>query len=122
MSRSKRLVFVHQSPHRLDLPAFNSLASHLSDGPDLIEELLVFLPLPFPGSAHVAHGYPGRAGYAGVRDNQQKRALDREYLDRPIPDEIHWLLESNDGVVNAAGRAVVDLLGFVHQIGDRLGA
>ena len=93
-------------------------ARGLHDGRHAVEQRLEARPLLFPCPPHISHRDLGRAGDAGIGDGQRKRSADVKCLRRLPSHEIDRLAVDDDGVVDAARRAVVEALHLVDQRGD----
>ena len=74
--------------------------------------------LSLPRPPHIPHRDLGRAVDAGVGDRQHERPADVKRLRRLPAHEVDRLTVDDDGVVDAAGRAVVEALDFVDQRGN----
>ena len=75
----------------------------------------------FPFPAHVCHCRFGGAADAGISNEEGEGRVHRQSLNRLMAGKVDGLFVSNDGVVDAAGRTVMDLFYLVDEGADASG-
>ena len=116
----KVLVAVHQQPQGRHLSPFDGSLCPVHQHSDLAKDPLAAYRIALPGSAHVRHSRFRQAGDARVGYGQPKGFRGVKGSNGPSLAKDHRLLVGDYCVVDAAGRAVVDLFRLIDNGRDSL--